>query len=30
MPSLRYKAIVAGARYVPGSLLQRFQTLGRK
>jgi len=30
VPSLRYKAIVAGARYVPGGLLQRFQALGRK
>jgi short-subunit dehydrogenase len=30
VPSLRYKAIVAGARYVPSSLLQRFQSVGRK
>jgi short-subunit dehydrogenase len=30
VPSLRYKAIVIGARYVPAGLLQRFQALGRK
>ncbi|MGZ4448918.1 MAG: SDR family NAD(P)-dependent oxidoreductase [Nocardioides sp.] len=30
VPSLRYKAIVAGARYVPTGLLQRFQSFGRK
>jgi short-subunit dehydrogenase len=30
VPSLRYKAIVTGARYVPSGLLQRFQRLGRK
>lgn len=30
VPSLRYKAIVTGARYVPAGLLQRFQRMGRK
>jgi hypothetical protein len=30
VPSLRYKAIVTGARYVPAGLLQRLQGLGRK
>jgi short-subunit dehydrogenase len=30
VPTLRYKAIVTGARYVPAGLLQRFQGLGRK
>lgn len=30
VPSLKYKAIVTGARYVPSGLLQRFQSLGRK
>jgi short-subunit dehydrogenase len=30
VPTLRYKAIVAGAKYVPGGLLQRFQGMGRK
>lgn len=30
VPTLRYKAIVAGAKYVPAGLLQRFQGLGRK
>lgn len=30
VPSKRYKAIVAGSRVVPRSLLQRFQSLGRK
>ena len=30
VPSLRYKAIVTGARHVPSGLLQRFQSLGRK
>lgn len=30
VPSLRYKAIVAGARYVPSGLLQRFQRMGRR
>lgn len=30
VPSLKYKAIVTGARYVPTGLLQRFQSLGRK
>lgn len=30
IPGLQYKAIVAGARLVPTSLLQRFQSLGRK
>jgi short-subunit dehydrogenase len=30
VPSLRYKAIVTGARYVPAGLLQRFQGMGRK
>ncbi|MDN5743547.1 MAG: SDR family oxidoreductase [Nocardioidaceae bacterium] len=30
IPSKRYKAIVAGARVVPGPVLQRFQSLGRK
>ncbi|RNL77338.1 SDR family NAD(P)-dependent oxidoreductase [Nocardioides marmorisolisilvae] len=29
VPSLRYKAIVAGAKYVPTGLLQRLQKLGR-
>lgn len=30
IPSLRYKAIVAGAKYVPAGLLQRFQGIGRR
>ncbi|MBO9521642.1 MAG: SDR family NAD(P)-dependent oxidoreductase [Nocardioidaceae bacterium] len=30
IPSLRYKAIATGAKYVPTGLLQRFQSLGRK
>jgi short-subunit dehydrogenase len=30
VPSLRYKAIVTGAKYVPTGLLQRFQSIGRK
>lgn len=30
VPSLRYKAIVTGAKYVPSGLLQRFQSFGRK
>ena len=30
VPSLRYKAIVTGAKYVPTGLLQRFQGIGRK
>jgi short-subunit dehydrogenase len=30
VPSLRYKAIVVGAKYVPSGLLQRFQKMGRK
>jgi short-subunit dehydrogenase len=30
IPSRRYKAIATGARLVPHSLLQRFQSLGRK
>lgn len=30
VPSLRYKAVVTGARYVPAGLLQRLQALGRK
>ncbi len=30
VPTLRYKAIVTGAKYVPSGLLQRFQTFGRK
>lgn len=30
VPTLRYKAIVAGAKYVPAGLLQRFQSIGRK
>ena len=30
VPSLRYKAIVTGARYVPTGLLQRFQRIGRR
>ncbi len=30
VPSLRYKAIVTGARLVPAGLLQRFQSIGRK
>jgi len=29
VPSLRYKAIVTGAKYVPMGLLQRLQSLGR-
>jgi len=29
VPSLRYKAIVTGAKYVPSALLQRFQRMGR-
>ena len=28
VPSLRYKAIVTGAQYVPSGLLQRFQSTG--
>lgn len=30
VPTLRYKAIVTGAKYVPTGLLQRFQRFGRK
>jgi short-subunit dehydrogenase len=30
VPTLRYKAIVTGAKYVPTGLLQRLQSLGRK
>lgn len=30
VPTLRYKAIVTGAKYVPAGLLQRFQSMGRK
>ncbi|HEX4191081.1 MAG TPA: SDR family oxidoreductase [Marmoricola sp.] len=30
IPSLRYKAIVTGAKYVPSGLLQQFQSFGRK
>lgn len=30
VPTLRYKAIVTGAKYVPSGLLQRFQSFGRK
>ena len=30
IPTLRYKAIVTGAKYVPAGLLQRFQSMGRK
>jgi len=30
VPSLRYKAIVTGAKYIPSGLLQRFQSMGRK
>jgi len=30
VPSLRYKAIVTGARYIPSGVLQRFQGMGRK
>lgn len=30
VPSLRYKAIVTGAKYIPAGLLQRFQSMGRK
>jgi short-subunit dehydrogenase len=30
VPSLRYKAIVGTAKYVPTGLLQRFQSFGRK
>jgi short-subunit dehydrogenase len=30
VPTLRYKAIVAGAKYIPTGLLQRFQSFGRK
>ncbi|RNL66211.1 SDR family oxidoreductase [Nocardioides marmoriginsengisoli] len=30
VPTLRYKAIVTGAKYVPGGLLQRFQSMGRR
>jgi uncharacterized protein len=30
VPSMRYKAIVTGARYIPSGLLQRFQGVGRK
>lgn len=29
VPTLRYKAIVAGTKYVPAGLLQRFQGMGR-
>jgi short-subunit dehydrogenase len=29
VPSLRYKAVVTGAKYVPMGLLQRFQRMGR-
>ncbi|MET3962526.1 short-subunit dehydrogenase [Marmoricola sp. OAE513] len=30
IPTLRYKAIVTGAKYVPSGLLQRFQSFGRR
>lgn len=30
VPSLRYKAIAGAARLVPSTVLQRFQSLGRK
>ncbi|MFL6160228.1 MAG: SDR family NAD(P)-dependent oxidoreductase [Marmoricola sp.] len=30
VPSLRYKAIVTGAKYIPSGMLQRFQSFGRK
>ena len=30
VPSMRYKVIVTGARYIPSGLLQRFQAIGRK
>jgi hypothetical protein len=30
VPTIRYKAIVTGARYIPAGLLQRFQGIGRK
>jgi short-subunit dehydrogenase len=30
IPSAQYKAITTMARVIPGSVLQRFQTLGRK
>lgn len=30
VPTLRYKAIVTGAKYIPAGLLQRFQTMGRR
>ena len=30
IPTLRYKAIVTGAKYVPTGLLQRFLSFGRK
>ena len=30
VPSLRYKAIVTGAKYVPMGVLQRLQGMGRK
>lgn len=30
VPTLRYKAIVTGAKYIPAGLLQRFQSMGRK
>ncbi|HET6151354.1 MAG TPA: SDR family oxidoreductase [Marmoricola sp.] len=30
VPSLRYKAIVTGAKYVPSGLLQQFQRFGRQ
>jgi short-subunit dehydrogenase len=30
VPSVRYKAIVTGAKYIPSGVLQRFQKLGRK
>jgi len=30
IPTIRYKAIVTGAKYIPSGLLQRFQSFGRK
>lgn len=30
IPTLRYKAIVTGAKYIPAGVLQRFQKLGRQ
>lgn len=30
VPTLRYKAIVTGAKYIPSGLLQRFQKFGRQ